>query len=114
MKNGLILQSEALPNGAKILGDKKYKGREWFKIKGDLDQTYVDNWLRFKGEFFSAIETLKTREREWRDSELSRTDLLIILDDYPKKIELTAYRSSLREYPESKDFPNGKRPNIEF
>ncbi len=48
-------------------------------------------------------------EREWRDSELLRTDDLVILPDYPT--DLLAYRISLRNYPASDNFPNGTRPN---
>lgn len=49
-------------------------------------------------------------EREWRDSELLRTDELIKLPDYP--IDLTGYRAELRAYPEQADFPNGVRPTL--
>jgi len=49
-------------------------------------------------------------ERQWRDSELSRTDKLIILPDYP--IDLRAYRMELRDYPQQSDFPNGTRPTL--
>ena len=51
-------------------------------------------------------------EKEWRNSELSRTDLLAILPDYPLLTELLIYRISLREYPSKEDFPNGERPII--
>ncbi|WP_372857598.1 phage tail assembly chaperone [Pseudoalteromonas sp.] len=50
------------------------------------------------------------QERQWRDSELERTDALVILPDYP--IDLTVYRQELRNYPQTADFPNGTRPTI--
>jgi len=49
-------------------------------------------------------------EREWRDSELLRTDGLVKLPDYP--VDLLAYRLELRDYPAQSDFPNGTRPTI--
>lgn len=49
-------------------------------------------------------------ERQWRDSEILRTDKLIVLPDYP--IDLSAYRESLREYPQQPDFPDCDRPSI--
>lgn len=49
-------------------------------------------------------------EREWRDSELIRTDELVKLPDYP--IDLLPYRVELRDYPVSANFPNGTRPTI--
>ena len=47
-------------------------------------------------------------ERQWRDSELLRTDKLVVLPDYPE--DLLAYRTLLRDYPSTVDFPNGDRP----
>jgi len=58
------------------------------------------------------LNLVKASERAWRDSELSRTDILSLLDDYDHKIELSAYRRALKDYPESADFPNGDRPKL--
>lgn len=44
-------------------------------------------------------------ERLWRDSELERTDTLHLVDDFPKKSELTDYRAALRAWPSTSDFP---------
>ena len=50
-------------------------------------------------------------ERGWRDGELTRTDTLSLVSDFPKKTELTAYRKALRDWPASADFPDEtKRP----
>jgi len=56
------------------------------------------------------VPTKEDLEREWRDSELSRTDGLVKLPDYPN--DLLTYRALLRDYPASLDFPNGDRPLI--
>jgi hypothetical protein len=55
--------------------------------------------------------TKSDTERQWRDSELLRTDELVKLPDYP--IDLLPYRAELRNYPAQPDFPNGTRPEIE-
>ena len=47
-------------------------------------------------------------EREWRDSELLRTDRFVVIPDYPS--DLLTYRAALRDYPSQPDFPNGTRP----
>ena len=44
----------------------------------------------------------------WRNSELDRTDTLSLLTDYPKKTELAAYRTKLRDWPSTSDFPDTK------
>ena len=46
--------------------------------------------------------------RLWRDSELQETDALSLLTDYPKKTELAAYRTKLRDWPSTSDFPDTK------
>lgn len=50
----------------------------------------------------------ETRERIWRDSELVRTDALAILLDHPQKTEIAAYRTALRNWPSTDDFPDTK------
>ena len=50
--------------------------------------------------------------REWRNSELNRTDTLSLLTDFPKKTELAAYRTKLRDWPSTSDFPD-TRPVME-
>ena len=47
----------------------------------------------------------------WRDSELFRTDSLMLLSDYPYKDELTIYRQALRDWPATPDFPD-TRPTL--
>jgi hypothetical protein len=46
--------------------------------------------------------------RRWRDEELTRTDTLHLLDDYPNASNLTAYRAALRAWPSTSDFPDTK------
>ncbi len=52
--------------------------------------------------------TIADDEREWRDSELLRTDALVILPDYPE--DLITYRRELRKYPQKRNFPRVDRP----
>lgn len=56
------------------------------------------------------IPTKADNERYWRDLELSRTDELVKLPDYP--VDLLPYRVELRDYPAQSDFPDGARPTI--
>jgi hypothetical protein len=50
-------------------------------------------------------------EKAWRNSELAKTDLLILLPDYPYKEQLTVYRQALRDWPSTTDFPD-TRPEL--
>ena len=55
-------------------------------------------------------ESNESIERQWRDSELLRTDEIVKLPDYP--VDLLSYRTELRNYPAQPDFPNGTRPTL--
>lgn len=43
--------------------------------------------------------------KQWRDSELTRTDSLVDLSDYPYKEAMVTYRQVLRDWTDSEDFP---------
>lgn len=63
------------------------------------------------GEFYYAQTQIENEAKAWRDSELSRTDSLMLLPDYPYKEQLTAYRQVLRDWPSTTDFPD-TRPEL--
>ena len=48
----------------------------------------------------------KIHAREWRDSELYKTDSLSLLTDHPQKTQIAAYRVKLRDWPSTSDFPD--------
>ena len=47
--------------------------------------------------------------REWRNSELFRTDPIVAIHDHSKRASFIAYRQLLRDWPSTSDFP-GTRP----
>ena len=57
------------------------------------------------------LSMTKIHAREWRDSELYKTDSLSLLTDHPKKTEIAAYRVKLRDWPSTSDFPD-TRPTL--
>jgi hypothetical protein len=61
------------------------------------------------------VEDLLTPEqkaRKWRDNELTRTDIAATVSDYPNATAVLAYRTALRDWPSTEDFPD-TRPEIE-
>ena len=68
---------------------------------------------RWTGSAWEAVVVVMTEAeaRKWRDGELFRTDSLMLLDDYPQKDGLTAYRQELRDWPSTGDFPD-TRPTL--
>lgn len=83
------------------------------------DEDFVSsNYERYE-PFFSAEEeaqhieeSKKINAREWRNSELSRTDALMLLPDHPQKEELSAYRQALRDWPSQEGWPDIDRPSL--
>ena len=61
---------------------------------------------RWTGSAWEEVAITAEEAREWRDSELFRTDSLMLLDDYPQKDGLTAYRQELRDWPSTEAFPD--------
>ena len=52
------------------------------------------------------LEEEKAEARQWRNDELERTDSLSLLSDHPQKTQITTYRTALREWPSTSDFPD--------
>ena len=53
-------------------------------------------------------EAKEIEARQWRDSELTRTDPLSLLPDHPQKTQIAAYRTALRDWPSTDAFPDTK------
>lgn len=61
----------------------------------------------------TRAERTQAREgRTWRDAELARTDIAATVSDYPNATAVLAYRTALRDWPSTEDFP-ATRPEIE-
>jgi len=96
--NNEWLNNEAAIEGETILvtnGDKAKGGG------------YAGHTTKYK--IVSVDELKATQERQWRDSELLRTDRFVVIPDYPT--DLLTYRDALRNYPDQDGFPNGVRPS---
>lgn len=96
-----------------------------FKIKDDDDNVInvISANESFVASRYSNYEKMpdpvkgdkekKADAREWRDSELERTDIFATVSDYPHTTELTAYRTALRDWPSTDDFPDTRPESLE-
>jgi hypothetical protein len=50
--------------------------------------------------------TAEEAARQWRDSELSATDKAAQTSDWPNRDNILTYRTALRDWPSTTDFPN--------
>ena len=46
--------------------------------------------------------------RSWRDMELLATDYIVSLSDHPQRSAYMTYRTALRDWPSTSNFPNTK------
>ena len=53
-------------------------------------------------------ETAEEIARNWRNAELRSTDKFVPLTDHPEINNYISYRTKLREWPSTSDFPNTK------
>jgi len=49
--------------------------------------------------------TPEQKARTWRDAELTRTDIAATVSDYPNAEAILVYRTALRNWPSTEDFP---------
>lgn len=64
---------------------------------------------------FSIVEPVKARNltdeeeaRMWRDGELMSTDQAAQVSDWPNRANILLYRTALRDWPSTSDFPATK------
>ena len=56
--------------------------------------------------------TAEQAARSWRNQELADSDWIVPVSDYPQHSAYSAYRTALRDWPASEDFPD-VRPQLE-
>jgi len=67
------------------------------------------NFEHFEEQVIEGVEpTVAEQAREWRDTELSSTDHAAMVPDYPNRDAILAYRTVLRDWPSTEDFPATK------
>ena len=85
-------------------------------------QSPVDgNWVRFTDDDGSFIEQefrgpppdktseqLASEARDWRNAELQITDWIVPVTDHPERDAYMTYRTNLRNWPTTSDFPDTK------
>ncbi len=55
--------------------------------------------------------SLEDIQRQWRDAELKDTDWIVPLSDHPQRAAYMTYRTALRDWPSTSDFPD-TRPEL--
>ncbi len=81
-------------------------------ITVDVTSTECAIGWSYDGTSFAAPvksqEEIEAEYRDWRNTELARTDFIIPLTDYPNHAAWITYRQQLRDWTTTEDFPDTK------
>ena len=75
------------------------EGDEILKTQGSLELRYTHSAVEIPAE---------DTAREWRNLELMKTDHIAQIPDWPNRDKYLAYRTKLRDWPNTSDFPDTK------
>ena len=64
--------------------------------------------LTIEYTYLKSSETEDDKARFWRDMELKNTDTMASIPDWPNRDKYLAYRTKLRDWPSTSDFPDTK------
>jgi|TARA_R110000822_G_C15197180_1_gene481982 hypothetical protein len=70
------------------------------------DGSYID--MQVVPTIEPTAEDIAADARAWRDSELQATDWVVPLSDHPQRAAYLTYRTALRNWPSTSDFPATK------
>ena len=59
-------------------------------------------------EYVPTAEEIAADARAWRDSQLQATDNIPAITDHPQRAAYLTYRTALRDWPSTADFPATK------
>ena len=76
-------------------------------------EDHVKEITKDGGSYEEIVVTLtegqvKGNARSWRDMELLATDYIVSLSDHPQRSAYMTYRTALRDWPSTSNFPNTK------
>ena len=80
-------------------GKDPIEGDEMLKTDGNLQIRYTHSAFELPAE---------DKAREWRNAELIKTDHISQILDWPDRDKYLAYRTKLRYWPSTSDFPDTK------
>jgi hypothetical protein len=101
-------------------GKEKIMSNKW--VIKDADGNVTNPCIKGTEDFVSAtfdyyeayVEpetpalTAEQEARQWRDRELLATDYIVPLSDHPQRAAYLTYRTALRDWPSTADFPDTK------
>lgn len=84
-----------------LLNDGSGLSRHLFSTGSYIDKVAHKPWVK-------TTEEIAVTARGWRDSELEATDGIPAITDHPERSAYLTYRTALRDWPSTADFPETK------
>lgn len=76
-------------------------------VEGD-EMLRADGTLEIRYTHSAVVLPAEDLAREWRNVELMDTDIIAQIPDWPDRDKYLAYRTKLRDWPSTSDFPDTK------
>ena len=76
-------------------------------VEGD-EMLRADGTLEIRYTHSAVVLPAEDLAREWRNLELMQTDNIAQIPDWPNRDKYLAYRTKLRDWPSTSDFPATK------
>ena len=76
-------------------------------VEGD-EMLRADGTLEIRYTHSAVVLPAEDLAREWRNVELMDTDIIAQIPDWPDRDKYLAYRTKLRDWPSTSDFPATK------
>ena len=77
-------------------------------LESQVEELTKDGGSYEKIEVALTDGQIRNNARSWRDMELLETDYIVPLTDHPQRDAYMSYRTALRDWPITDDFPNTK------
>ena len=77
-------------------------------LESQVEELTKDGGSYEKIEVALTDGQIRNNARSWRDMELLETDYIVPLTDHPQRDAYMSYRTALRDWPRTDDFPNTK------
>ena len=84
-----------------LLNDGSGLSRHLFSTGSYIDKVVHEPWVK-------TTEEIAADARGWRDQELINTDSISSVADHPQHSAYLTYRTALRDWPSTSDFPATK------
>lgn len=79
---------------------------DWVRITNSVNSSVIEKQFHVQEE--PSAEEIANGARSWRNAELQSTDWIVPVSDHPERDAYMTYRTNLRNWPATSDFPDTK------